>query len=257
MRPEQVWQLGDYTTVGRRWAAAGDALARQVVDHGDRVLDVACGPGSMAVAAACRGATVTGLDISPTLLDAARAQARRAGVVIEWIEYDMLQLPFSGPCFDRVLSAFGCMFAPDPVAMARELHRVCVPGGSVSVLAWDPESTIGRFGPLARPYLPPDAKSPAIEEWGRPEQVAQFFAGLGDVTTSVHSIDIVWPSLDAAVYELTTLVPGWIVIRSLLSDDDWNRLLVEARDLMADTGKSTQDQFVLPTQYLTTHVSVA
>lgn len=257
VKPAQVWQLGDYTTVGGRWAAAGDALANELVDRGDRVLDVACGPGTMAVTAARTGATVTGLDISPTLLDAAVAHAERVGVSVDWVEHDMMELPFPAASFDRVLSAFGCMFAPDPVAMAQELHRVCAPGGVIGVLAWDPTSTIGRFGPLARPYLPPDAKSPAIEEWGRPEEVSRFFAGLGEVTTTVHTVDIAWPSLETAVDELTTLVPGWVLIKTMLSNDDWRRLVTEVEELMARTGHTGGREYVLPAQYLETRVNIA
>jgi len=84
------------------------------------------------------------------------------------------------------------------------------------VLAWGPQSAIGRMGPLASPYLPEDAKRPAIEEWTRPERVASFFAGLGEVSTVMPSVDLRRPSLDVAVEELTTLVTGWVLIRSML-----------------------------------------
>jgi ubiquinone/menaquinone biosynthesis C-methylase UbiE len=53
MQPAQLWQLGDYATVGDRWAAAGVGLVEQVVRPGDRVLDVATGHGVIAIAA-CR-----------------------------------------------------------------------------------------------------------------------------------------------------------------------------------------------------------
>jgi SAM-dependent methyltransferase len=238
------------------WPAAGEALADRRVGSGDRVLDVACGPGSMAIAAAARGAVTTGLDISATLLEAARRSAEQAGVTVDWLEHDMTDLPFADGSFDRVLSAFGCMFAPEPYAMARELRRVCASDGTIDVLAWGPESAVGRMGPLARPYLPKDAKRPAIEEWGRPERTTSFFAGFGNVSTVMRSVDIAWPSLDIAVEELTTLVPGWVLIRSMLDEDAWNRLLVEVRALIAESGHSGADSFVLRTRYLATHVSV-
>ena len=83
------------------------------------------------------------------------------------------------------------------------------------MLAWGPQSAIGRMGPLASPYLPEDTKRRAIEEWTRPERVASFFAGLGEVSTVMSPVDLRWPSLDA-VEELITLVPGWVLIRSML-----------------------------------------
>ncbi|MFD0557015.1 methyltransferase family protein [Stackebrandtia endophytica] len=257
MKPSEVWRLGDYAAVGNRWAAAGEALADWCVSEGDRVLDVACGPGTMAMAAAARGATTTGLDISATLLDTARRNAEQAGLSVTWLEHDMTDLPFADGSFDRVLSAFGCMFAPEPYAMARELRRVCAPGGTIGVLAWGPESAIGRMSPLAGPYLPKESKRPAIEEWGRAERVTSFFAGLGEVSTVMRSVDITWPSLDIAVEELTTLVPGWVLIRSMLDDDGWGRLLAEVRVLMAESGHPDGDAFVLRTQYLVTHVLVS
>src|SRR5690606_31181326 len=133
---------------------------------------------------------VTGLDVSPTLLDVATAQAARAGVTVEWVAHDMTALPFADDGFDRVLSAFGCMFAPNPHAMARELCRVCVPDGLVATVAWSPDSAIGRFGPLTARYLPPGRPGPAIERWAEPEGVRDFFAGLGEVSTTRRTIDI-------------------------------------------------------------------
>lgn len=86
MQPSQVWQLGDYATAGDRFAAAGTALAVGVVRPGDRVLDVACGPGVVAIAAARGGAEVTGLDVAPNLLAQARVRAEAAGVMVRWVE---------------------------------------------------------------------------------------------------------------------------------------------------------------------------
>jgi ubiquinone/menaquinone biosynthesis C-methylase UbiE len=79
MQPAQVWQLGDYATVGDRWAQAGEGLVRRLVRPGHRVLDIATGPGGMAIAAAEAGADATGLDVAPSLLAQARARAAAAG----------------------------------------------------------------------------------------------------------------------------------------------------------------------------------
>src|SRR5438045_2014215 len=84
------------------------------IKAGQRVLDVACGTGVVAVTCAQRGARVTGLDLTPELLEAARENAKIAGVDIEWHQGDVEQLPFADGTYDMVLSQFGHIFAPRP-----------------------------------------------------------------------------------------------------------------------------------------------
>src|SRR5688500_20281465 len=97
------------------------ATAARLVKHarirdGHRVLDVGCGTGVVAVTAARRGARVTGLDLTPELLERARENARIARVEIEWHEGDAEQLPFQARTVDVVLSQCGPMFAHRPEA---------------------------------------------------------------------------------------------------------------------------------------------
>src|SRR5436309_751542 len=79
------------------------------VRAGDVVLDIACGTGVAAVTAAQRGAKVTGLDLTPALLERARYNAQLAGLTIEFIEGDAEHLPFGDDTYDVVLSQFGHM----------------------------------------------------------------------------------------------------------------------------------------------------
>src|ERR1043166_6216725 len=79
-----------------------------------KVLDVACGTGVVAITAARRGAHVRGIDLTPELLEHARENASVADVVIEFREGDVEALPFSNDEFDVVLSQFGHIFAPKP-----------------------------------------------------------------------------------------------------------------------------------------------
>src|SRR5216117_3267657 len=71
------------------------------VQSGQRVLDVACGTGVVAITAARTGANVTGLDLTPELLERARENARIAGVDIEWHQGDVEQLPFADRSEER------------------------------------------------------------------------------------------------------------------------------------------------------------
>src|SRR5690348_16552336 len=103
--------------------------AARLVKHagvrpGHRLLDVACGTGVVAVTAARLGARVTGLDLTPELLERARENAGVAGVDVDWYEGDAEQLPFGDAAFDVVLSQFGHMFAPRPEVVVGEMLRV-------------------------------------------------------------------------------------------------------------------------------------
>lgn len=251
MEPGQVWSLGDYATVGDRWSSAGISLARDLARPEIRFLDVACGPGAMALTAARTGAVATGLDASPSLLDHARARA--AGTGITWREADMTAMPFADASFDVVASAFGAMFAPDPSAMADELRRVCAPDGTVAVLAWTPESPFGMLRTLASAYLPPEAAGPAIEDWGIPERVAVFFGT--PVDTEVRVVDVRWPSLNQAVEEITTLTPGMVLVRKALeADGTWPRLVDEVTASFTAAGVTDGSGYRLPVAYLRTTV---
>jgi SAM-dependent methyltransferase len=105
------------------------------IQPGDRVLDVACGTGVLAREAASRvGPTgaVTGLDLSPEML----AVAARMSPGLRWQQGSAEALPFAEKSFDAVVSQFGLMFFPDPVAGLREMMRVLVPGGRLAVAVW-------------------------------------------------------------------------------------------------------------------------
>lgn len=100
---------------------------------GTRVLDVATGTGIAALAAAERGAVVTGLDINPGML----AVARRKSSEIDWVEADTAALPFADATFDAVLCQFALMFFPDRQAALRDMLRVLRPGGTLAVAVWE------------------------------------------------------------------------------------------------------------------------
>ena len=125
------------------------------IRSGQRVLDVACGTGVVSVTAARLGARVTGLDLTPELLAAARDNARIASVDVEWHEGDVEALPFDPDAFDVVVSQYGHMFGPRPDVTLREMLRVLKPGGVIAFSTWPPELFVGRVFALTAKYMPP------------------------------------------------------------------------------------------------------
>jgi demethylmenaquinone methyltransferase/2-methoxy-6-polyprenyl-1,4-benzoquinol methylase len=117
--------------------------ARLVVRDGDRVLDACCGTGDFAIADARAGGRVVGLDFSPRMLERARDKAPE----IEWVQGDLLALPFPDGAFDVATVGFGVRNVADLEAGFRELRRVLAPGGRLACL----EITRPR-GPL-RPFF--------------------------------------------------------------------------------------------------------
>jgi ubiquinone/menaquinone biosynthesis C-methylase UbiE len=105
----------------------------------DRVLDVGCGSGQFAVAIAPLVAQVTGVDLTPEMLDEARAQQARAGVAnIDWRQADATALPVADGAFDIVTSRSMLHHAADPAGALAEMRRACVPGGRIAVLDLTP-----------------------------------------------------------------------------------------------------------------------
>jgi demethylmenaquinone methyltransferase / 2-methoxy-6-polyprenyl-1,4-benzoquinol methylase len=104
--------------------------AESVVQPGDAVLDAACGTGDLAIADHKAGAaTVTGLDFSERMLERARRKAP-----LEWVQGDMLALPFADASFDAATVGFGVRNVADLERALRELRRVLRPGGRVAIL---------------------------------------------------------------------------------------------------------------------------
>lgn len=147
------------------------------VAAGQKVLDVACGTGVVAVTAARRGAKVSGLDLSPALIERARNNADIAEVDIDFTEGDVEALPYPDASFDVVLSQFGHIFAPRPAVAVKEMLRVLKVGGRIAFSTWPPELYMGHvFAFIARhlPPPPPGSDQPAPPAlWGDPTVIRE------------------------------------------------------------------------------------
>jgi ubiquinone/menaquinone biosynthesis C-methylase UbiE len=180
-----------------------ELVARLEPGAGERWLDVATGTGGVAVRAAQAGADVTGLDITPALLEHAREAAAASGVPVELVEGDAQRLPFEDASFDVVSSCFGVIFAPDRAAAAGELSRVCRPGGRLGLTVWRPDA---GFHALAERFL---GERPASYPgaWGEEGAVEELLGGWFEleVEEAVYTFDA--DSLEAYYEWATTAVP--------------------------------------------------
>lgn len=174
---QKTWAEGDFGMVAGLVVMASEQLAESLdIVPDERVLDVACGSGNASIAAARRawGNTV-GVDFVPALLERARERAAAERLDIEFVEGDASDLPFGDGEFDVVMSVFGAMFAPDHEATARELLRVCRPGGRIGMANWVPDGGVGRmFMTIAKHAPPPPGISPPLL-WGMEDHLREVF----------------------------------------------------------------------------------
>ena len=163
---------------------AGRLVKFAGVTPGASVLDVACGTGVVAISAARLGAKVSGLDLTPELLERARFNAQTAGFEIEFHEGDAEKLPFGDATFDFVISQYGHMFAPRPEVALSEMLRVLKPGGTIAFSTWPPDLFVGQmFRLIARAMPPPPVEVPSPTLWGEKTVILQrLSASVRDVT---------------------------------------------------------------------------
>jgi ubiquinone/menaquinone biosynthesis C-methylase UbiE len=218
----KLWSSGDFASAMHTIATVGPrAVEAAGVTGDDVVLDVACGSGNATIPAAKVGAKVTGIDLTPSLLEAGKAAAKEAGVEIEWIEGDAQKLPFDDASFDVVTSVFGCMFVPDHRTEAQEIARVLKPGGRMALCAWTPEGTIGGMFIATAKHRPPPPEGfqPPIL-WGNEDHVRQLFEGTGvDLDIERTAVEFKSDSLEEFFDEMERDLPPIVASRALLEPE--------------------------------------
>lgn len=188
---QQVWSKGDFAKIGVAAQIVQEELCEAVdVLPGTRVLDVACGAGNGAIAAARRNAEGVGLDYVPALLERGRERAAAEGYDVEFVEGDAQELPFEDGSFDYVISTFGAMFAPDQQKTAAELLRVCRSGGKIGMANWPPRGLVGRgiFKTIAQHAPPPPGIQPPVL-WGTEDRLKELFGdGVTELTLNERHV---------------------------------------------------------------------
>jgi ubiquinone/menaquinone biosynthesis C-methylase UbiE len=252
------WGVGHYESTAERLRPA----ARVLVDAaglapGQQVLDVGSGTGNVALLAAEAGAAVTAVDPSPRLLAVAAAAAQDRGLPLECRLGDAAAVPAQDRSFDRVLSSFGIIFAPNPEAAAGEVARVLRPHGMALLTAWLPGGGVGALAvacqEMVREALGAPAADPGLP-WHDVGAVGSLFAQHRLVVTEVarHALPFTAPSprsyLDAELTNHPMAVAGFQVLEKAGQAEAARQKLLqllEEHNESAESFRSTSHYVVL------------
>ena len=221
-------------------------VERADVEAGQEVLDVGTGTGNAAIPATKRGARVTGLDDDPDLLAIARERGADEMIELEWVDGSVESLPFDDGRFDRVLSAFGHMFAPDHDKVAAELRRVCRDDGLLALAAWTPDGLGGGMLSVLADHLPPPPEySSPPTLWGDEGHVRDLLGDDVDFDTRTLTFE---PESPEAWFDFVAESVGpFISARQNLDEEGWNALREELVALFRDAqeGGKLEQEYML------------
>lgn len=202
-RLKETWSAGNYDRFSRYMEQGARLFYEQLdVPAGCQLLDVACGSGQLALWAARDGVHVTGIDLSANLVRRAEARARAERLNARFLEGDAEALPFEDGSFDVVTSLIGAMFAPRPELVARELLRVCSPGGTIAMANWTAQGFVGQmFKTFAKFLAPSGMPSPVL--WGDEAVVRERLGGgVSQLSMTRRNYFLDYPFPPAEVVEL-------------------------------------------------------
>jgi SAM-dependent methyltransferase len=211
--------VGDTATIGSRTLLTSELLCESVdLRAGERVLDVPCGSGSAALAAARRFCRAVGVD-APGLLDRARRRADAEGLEVAFLEGDPEDLPVPDDSFDVVLSAGDALLAPASEGTVAELLRACRPGGRIGMVSWTPDGYLGELFAAIGRQLPESAGPGAPILWGTQERLRELFGPEVAITaprrsflwrfpSAEHQVEFFGSFHDPTVETLRVLEPG-------------------------------------------------
>lgn len=187
VRQQATWSEGDFSMVGTHVNFTSERLAEALeIMPGERVLDIACGSGNGAIAAARRSwVPVVGADFVPALLERGRERVAAERLEVEFVEADAQQMPFDDGAFDVTMSIYGAMFAPDQERTASELLRVTNSGGRIGMANWVPDSGVGEMFLTIVKHTggPPPGMVPPVL-WGTEDRLRELFGdGIAELRT--------------------------------------------------------------------------
>ncbi len=213
--------------------------------YGQRVLELACGPGDTGFVAAeliQPGGTLVSSDAAETMLDVARARARELGIEnVEFarLELEWIDLPTAS--VDAVICRWGLMLTVDPDAAAQEIRRVLRPGGRVGLAVWDeparnPWATISTTALLERGLAsPPDPNAPGMFALAAPGQLQDLLesAGFLDVVVEPVAVKREYARIDMYIDEMLDVSPTLADVYVELDESEQEALRGEIVSLAA------------------------
>jgi SAM-dependent methyltransferase len=251
-RLKTIWMAGDYDRFSRYMeTGAREFYERLQVAPGCRLLDVGCGSGQLALMAAKDGLQVTGVDIASNWVARARARAQAESLHARFEEADAEALPFEDASFDVVASLIGAMFAPRPDLVARELLRVCAPGGTIAMANWTPQGFVGQmFKAVSKFIAPSGMPSPVL--WGDEATVRERLGkGLSDLHLVRRQYTFSYPFPPSEVVDLFRLYYG-PTNQAFASLDgvEQERLRRELEELWSSHNRGGKDCTTVTAEYL-------
>jgi len=225
---------------------ARELVTRAAIRPGAAVLDVACGPGTvarLAAAAAGSGGRVVACDVSAAMLELARGGAAQADAApVRFVQCAAGQLDVGDSRFQVVLCQQGLQFFPDRLGAVREMARVLEPGGAAFISVWAAERPLGLFGPMlaalhaaavAEPFPRAfDATSYALGA-GELRELLEA-GGFDDVAVETVELECVWASGEEAVATLAGSPFGPLV--AALSPAERERIVAGFRERLGCVG---------------------
>ncbi len=259
-RARAVWTGGDFLPIAKSFeSGAREFITRMALREGEKVLDVACGTGNLALPAAKAGARVTGIDIAGNLIAQARIEAKAAGCSITFDVGDAESLPYLDGQFDTTVTMFGAMFAYRPVKAAAELIRVTRAGGRIAMANWTPEGFIGKMLRAHTAVVPPPPGIPSSLGWGQEETVRDRFGDRVSVLRMTRRMmELRFPFPPAAVTELFATCYGPTVATLRAADPaGQSRLRESLTALFTEANSATDGGTLVAGEYLDVQATVA
>lgn len=178
---------------------AAPLLSSVHLKFGDRILDIACGPGYMAETALNHGAKLTGVDFAESMVELAKkkypAATFKAG--------DAHKLPFKDNSFDGIVCAFGIMHFATPLKAMAESWRVCKPGSRYSYAIWNqPEKSPALqilMGAIQKHAAtkPDQPEGEPFFKYADPENAKSALMSAGFQSSTTQEIELKWPIASA------------------------------------------------------------
>lgn len=249
---QRTWSLGDYARIGNPLVIMGERLCEAVdLRSGQRVLDVATGSGNTAISAARRFCDTTGVDYVPELIGRARERARAEGLEVAFEVGDAEGLPYPEARFDAVLSTLGVMFAPDQDRAARELLRVCRPGGKVGLANWVPDGFVGNmFRTVAAHFPPPPGVRPPTL-WGTEDRLRELLGeGVSSLDTRRRAYTFRYLSASHFLEHFRVFYGPMRRAFESLAEGEREALEKDLKDLIGYWNVSGNGTAVIPSDYL-------